>query len=73
MRGKDLALLLAAAGAGLWLANRLRQEATRYNFMGKVVLITGGSRGLGLVLARAESGRRRSRARRANRPCPLPC
>jgi NAD(P)-dependent dehydrogenase (short-subunit alcohol dehydrogenase family) len=44
---------LAAAGAGAlfgMLAYKNRQNA--YDFTGKVVLITGGSRGLGLVLAR---------------------
>jgi NAD(P)-dependent dehydrogenase (short-subunit alcohol dehydrogenase family) len=43
----------AAVGAGLFLAGRtLYKEYTKYNLKGKVVLITGGSRGLGLVLAR---------------------
>jgi NAD(P)-dependent dehydrogenase (short-subunit alcohol dehydrogenase family) len=51
-------LLLTAAGAGgymLWRALR-----PRYDFTGKHVLITGGSRGLGLVMARqfAERGAR---------------
>ncbi|CAN5911904.1 SDR family oxidoreductase [soil metagenome] len=54
-------LLLAAAGAGALLAwrafNRSRQAL---DLRGKSVLITGGSRGLGLVLARqlAEEGAR---------------
>jgi NAD(P)-dependent dehydrogenase (short-subunit alcohol dehydrogenase family) len=52
MRGRDLAVILGSVGAGLWLANRVRRQATAYDFMGKSVLITGGSRGLGLVLAR---------------------
>src|SRR5947199_108087 len=41
---------LALAGAGVWFLARRR--FTSYDFRGKVVLITGGSRGLGLVLAR---------------------
>lgn len=44
------ALMWGAAGAGLYLlARRLRPT---YSFRDRVVLITGGSRGLGLVLAR---------------------
>jgi len=46
--------LLLALGAGAlatrWLA---RRRASRYSFRDKTVLITGGSRGLGLLLARA--------------------
>jgi NAD(P)-dependent dehydrogenase (short-subunit alcohol dehydrogenase family) len=43
-----------AAGAGLFLATHaLIKEITKFTLAGKVVLITGGSRGLGLVLARA--------------------
>src|SRR5262245_21955296 len=46
-------LLLAAAGAGAALAVRAAlRKAREYSFRGKTVLITGGSRGLGLVLAR---------------------
>lgn len=45
--------LYAAAGAGTFLAARaIYKEYTRYSLKDKVVLITGGSRGLGLVLAR---------------------
>ena len=47
------ALLVAAAGAGAIVAARaLIRRARRYDVRGRVVLITGGSRGLGLVLAR---------------------
>lgn len=46
-------LLLAAAGAGAFLAGRAVLRRWReYDLRGKTVLITGGSRGLGLVLAR---------------------
>ena len=51
----------AAVGAivlGSWAARQVRTR--RYSFAGKVCLITGGSRGLGLVMARqicAEGGR----------------
>jgi NAD(P)-dependent dehydrogenase (short-subunit alcohol dehydrogenase family) len=47
------ALKLAAAGAGAYLAARaISKQFGGYDFEGKTVLITGGSRGLGLVLAR---------------------
>jgi NAD(P)-dependent dehydrogenase (short-subunit alcohol dehydrogenase family) len=47
------ALLLAAAGAGALLAGRaLYRRLTDYDLRGKTALVTGGSRGLGLVLAR---------------------
>ncbi|MEJ8800642.1 SDR family NAD(P)-dependent oxidoreductase [Pontibacter sp. H249] len=42
-----------AAGAGAILSARaIYRSLTAYNFSGKTVLITGGSRGLGLVMAR---------------------
>jgi NAD(P)-dependent dehydrogenase (short-subunit alcohol dehydrogenase family) len=49
MTGKQLALLAGAAGATVWLARRL---TSGYDLRGKSVLITGGSRGLGMILAR---------------------
>lgn len=43
----------AAIGAGaLFIANTIYNTLNKYDLNGKVVLITGGSRGLGLVLAR---------------------
>ena len=45
------ALLWSAAGAGLFLLARA-QAIRPYEFRHKIALITGGSRGLGLVLAR---------------------
>ena len=45
--------LLATIGVGVLAAYTvLKQKRPRYSFRGKTVLITGGSRGLGLVLAR---------------------
>lgn len=53
LRGvSDGLLMLAGAGAGLWLGSRLLRTLTGYQLRGKVALVTGGSRGLGLVLAR---------------------
>lgn len=47
------ALLVAAAGVGALLAARaLARRRSGYDLRGKTVLITGGSRGLGLVMAR---------------------
>jgi short-subunit dehydrogenase len=47
------ALLLAAAGIGaLFVARSLARRLSGYDLRGKTVLITGGSRGLGLVMAR---------------------
>lgn len=49
--GLSKALLWTAAGAGLLLFARA-QAIRFYPFRGKIALITGGSRGLGLLLAR---------------------
>src|SRR5215210_5465389 len=47
------ALMMALAGAGAALAARAAVQRWReYDLRGKTVLITGGSRGLGLVMAR---------------------
>src|SRR5262249_61025010 len=46
-------LLWAAAGAGAFFAAReISRRLTAYDLRGRSVLITGGSRGLGLVMAR---------------------
>jgi NAD(P)-dependent dehydrogenase (short-subunit alcohol dehydrogenase family) len=52
-------LALATAAGALWAA-RLLRDGGQYSFRGKVVVITGGSRGLGLALAR-ELGTRGAR------------
>jgi NAD(P)-dependent dehydrogenase (short-subunit alcohol dehydrogenase family) len=53
-RASDKRRLLLAAGLGaIWAAGRVRSQG--YTLRGKVVLITGGSRGLGLALAREAS------------------
>jgi NAD(P)-dependent dehydrogenase (short-subunit alcohol dehydrogenase family) len=51
---------VAATGAGALLALRMARREEPFDFAGKVVLIMGGSRGLGLVMARqlAEEGAR---------------
>jgi NAD(P)-dependent dehydrogenase (short-subunit alcohol dehydrogenase family) len=50
-QGKFL-LGLAAGGAAFLAARRAMRETRAIDFAGRVVVITGGSRGLGLVLAR---------------------
>src|SRR4051794_12861501 len=52
MSSKSKALTLAAAGAAAWLTLRAWRSWKAYDLRDKNVLITGGSRGLGLVLAR---------------------
>ena len=44
--------MLAGAGLASWLAYRLYRRSTAYSFTDKTVFITGGTRGLGLVMAR---------------------
>lgn len=46
------ALLWVGAGLASWLAYRVYRASTAYSFRGKTVVITGGTRGLGLVMAR---------------------
>ena len=48
--------MLAAAAVASWAAMRLLRGEGSFSFDGKTVLITGGSRGLGLVLARDVAG-----------------
>ena len=50
------ALALGAVGAGVILAAQMWRRRDAFDFAGKSVLITGGSRGLGLVLARELAG-----------------
>src|SRR5947208_908965 len=52
METRQSAAVLAAAAAVLIAARALARRRRNYEFRGKTVLITGGSRGLGLVLAR---------------------
>ncbi|MFN3322574.1 MAG: SDR family NAD(P)-dependent oxidoreductase [Bryobacteraceae bacterium] len=53
MRWNNKGLMLAAAAAGALVAMNAGLRRNRhYDLSGRVVLITGGSRGLGLVLAR---------------------
>ncbi len=51
-RPPNTALWLTAAGAAYWTARALTRRARRVDFRSKVALVTGGSRGLGLELAR---------------------
>lgn len=52
-RGGSGALLLAAGAWAAWFAARaLARRARHFDFAGRVALVTGGSRGLGLELAR---------------------
>src|SRR5688572_28544977 len=44
--------LAAAGGLAAWLAWRGVRSLRGYDFRGKTALVTGGSRGLGLILAR---------------------
>lgn len=51
-RGGRRALLAAATVGAVFAARRLRRSSSTYDFAGRVVVITGGSRGLGFALAR---------------------
>ncbi|GJG86620.1 ketoacyl reductase [Gemmatimonadetes bacterium T265] len=51
-RPSNAVLWLTAAGAALWTARTLARRARRIDFRGRVALVTGGSRGLGLEIAR---------------------
>ncbi len=51
-QNKNALLIAAVAGAGALFASRALRRRREYDLGGKVVIITGGSRGLGLVLAR---------------------
>jgi NADPH:quinone reductase-like Zn-dependent oxidoreductase len=55
-RGSRSRLGALVGGAGLVAAYMLTHRTRPYDLRGKTVLITGGSRGLGLILAR-EVGR----------------
>jgi NAD(P)-dependent dehydrogenase (short-subunit alcohol dehydrogenase family) len=54
-KGQTLGLALAGIGL-LAVARAVYQRITRLNFRDKVIVITGGSRGLGLEIARILSG-----------------
>lgn len=49
---RRVAMGVSVAAAGWWLTRHLLARSRRFDYRNKVVLITGGSRGLGLVLAR---------------------
>lgn len=53
-------MLVSAAGIGVFLIARALRRRSEYDFAGKAVVVTGGSRGLGLTLARelADEGAR---------------
>jgi hypothetical protein len=51
-----MVLVFMAAGVGAWLLRRAQRRARLFHLRGKTVLITGRSRGLGLVLARHFAG-----------------
>jgi hypothetical protein len=59
--------LLAVAGLW-WLAYKVMQWGRQANLDGQVVLITGGSRGLGLALARVCAGKVSGGPRRSGCP-----
>ena len=51
MKIRNLSLLAGGMGAGLAASALVRARRNRFDYQGKVVVITGGSRGLGLALA----------------------
>jgi short chain dehydrogenase len=51
-RARSAGLALVAAGVAPAIAFRAKRVRRAFTFSGKSVVITGGSRGLGLVLAR---------------------
>jgi short-subunit dehydrogenase len=55
-RNNNLLMLLAAGGGALLAARALARRANLFSFRDRAVLITGGSRGLGLVMARLLAG-----------------
>src|SRR4051794_4144979 len=58
MRTSHKLLCLGAAGVGSWLALRALRTFTGFDFRDRTVFVTGGTRGLGLVISRqlAEQG-----------------
>ena len=52
MKGSGKLLPIIALGAGAILVRQALRSRRRIDFRGRSVVITGGSRGLGLVLAR---------------------
>ncbi len=46
------ALMVAGLGLASWLGYRTYRASTAFRYRDKTVLITGGTRGLGLVIAR---------------------
>ncbi|HWG45217.1 MAG TPA: SDR family oxidoreductase [Gemmataceae bacterium] len=49
---RQKAMLIAGVGLASWLTYRMHRARTAFRFHGKTVFITGGTRGLGLVIAR---------------------
>jgi NAD(P)-dependent dehydrogenase (short-subunit alcohol dehydrogenase family) len=49
---RKTALLAAGAGLTAWAVKTAREHKRWFSFAGRTVIVTGGSRGLGLVLAR---------------------
>lgn len=51
-RAKSLATTAMVGVGAAWVVRRMMRSARRMEFGGKVVIVTGGSRGLGLLLSR---------------------